>query len=368
MQTNHDRFMQLAVFEARKGLGRTAPNPSVGCVIVKSGRVIARARTCDGGRPHAEQVALLIAGSNAKDCEIYVTLEPCTKGTQHISCSRALIEAQVKSVFIGCIDQNPDIAGTGVKMLEDAGIQVEVGILEKECQKLAEGFFYSKNKKRPFITLKIATSLDGKIATSNGHSQWITNTLSRRRAHLERSYHDAILVGSSTMLKDNPDLTARLPGLEHKMTRIICDSNLKTPPDSKIFHNSDQHPVLIICQRSSMDTSKDSQRHLESLKAAGAHIQAIDDIYNLDDMLSILVDHGITRLMIEGGSKINASFLKSGFVDRVLWFRAPIIIGSDGLSAINDLDVAQISHSIKLTHVQSDRYGEDVLDIFEKNA
>ena len=213
-QSIHQIYMRSALNLARYGLGRTAPNPTVGCVIVKDNHVIGRGRTSEGGRPHAEVNALKMAGEKARGATAYVTLEPCSHVGKTPPCAQAFIDAGLAKVFVAIKDTDERVSGRGIQMLRDAGIEVEVGLLEKEAYDINKGFFLTRSHNRPFISLKSATSHNAKIAGADKKQVWITNELSRRRAHLIRAQHDAIAVGVNTVLIDNPSLTTRLDGVD----------------------------------------------------------------------------------------------------------------------------------------------------------
>lgn len=323
--------MRSALALARWGLGRVAPNPSVGCVIVKDGHVVGRGRTADGGRPHAEPVALEMAGDKAKGADVYVTLEPCSHYGKTGPCAKALIEAGVQKVFVATQDLNPDVNGQGVEMLRQAGIEVVTGLLEEEARELNKGFFLTHQQQRPLITLKIATSANGKIAKANGESKWITGDLARRRAHLLRAQHDAIGVGVNTVLIDNPSLTTRLPGVAHQLKIVVFDRRGRLTGKERIF----DHDLLVLSNADLKTAMKD------------------------------LCDTGITRLMVEGGAALLSSFIKEGLYDEFYWFRAPHDLPDDGLNAIEDFDIADIETHTSLKLHQRMMLGQDSLEIYK---
>jgi diaminohydroxyphosphoribosylaminopyrimidine deaminase / 5-amino-6-(5-phosphoribosylamino)uracil reductase len=228
-------FMRQALALARRGLGRTWPNPSVGCVIVKNDHVVGCGRTAESGRPHAEAAALQEAGADAKGATAYVSLEPCAVSGREGACAPALVRAGIKRAVIACMDTNPLVFGQGIEILKEAGVDVTFGVLEEDAQELNKGFFLRFSEERPLITLKTACSLDGKVALANGQSQWITGELARRHVHSLRVQHDAVLVGIGTVKADDPMLNARVDGLVHNTVRIILDSKLETPMESRQF-------------------------------------------------------------------------------------------------------------------------------------
>ena len=356
--------MRSALNLARTGLGRVWPNPSVGCIVVKESHVVGRGRTADSGRPHAETVALEMAGDQTKGAHVYVSLEPCVHHGHTGPCAQALIEAEVTKVIIAVEDSDPRVKAQGMEMLRDAGIEVVVGILEDQARDLNQGFFLRYAQGRPFISLKTATTLDSKIATKTGQSKWITGELARGRAHLIRAGHDAIAVGVNTVLEDNPSLTARLPELEHYGVRIIFDTNLRLAGTEKIFEKSADHPVWII---TSIEATNEKAKPLVN---AGADIVTIpkndQGQIDLKAAMSELSEKGITRLLVEGGAGLMTSFMKAELYDQLYWFRAGSVIGADGLSAAQPLGIENIDQKIHLNHAEQMTLGEDVLDIYRR--
>ncbi len=327
----HTYHMQSALNLARYGLGRTAPNPSVGCVIVKDNHVVGRGRTADGGRPHAEVMALKMAGGKARGAKAYVTLEPCSHVGQTPPCAQALIDAGVQKVFVAIEDTDKRVSGRGIQMLRDAGIEVEVGLLEKEAYEINKGFFLTRSHNRPFISLKSATSNNGKIAGVNKKQIWITDELSRHRAHLIRAQHDAIAVGVNTVLIDNPSLTTRLNGADTRAKIIVFDRNNRLSGNEKIFEND---PLVI--------TEPDLHKAMKQLS-----------------------DTGITRLLVEGGAGMVSAFLKENLYDQFYWFKAPHDIDEDGLNAIEHFDIKAIEKETNLKHAQIIQLNEDVLNVYK---
>ncbi len=357
-------YMKSALALARQGLGRTWPNPSVGCVIVKDGHVVGRGRTSDGGRPHAEVNALQMAGVKAEGTCVYVTLEPCAHQGQTGPCAKALIDAGVAKVVIATEDTDERVAGKGIEMLRAAGIEVVVGILGDKAKTLNKGFFLRHSEKRPLISLKTATTLDAKIATRTGQSKWITGNLARKRGHLLRVQHDAIAVGVNTIFEDNPNLTSRLEGISKPMVRIVFDTNLRLKGSEAIFDDVADHPVWIV---TSVKATSDKAKALVN---AGADILTVaknaSGYVDLARAMNAICDRGITRLLIEGGAGLVTSFMREGFYDTLYWFKAGSVIGADGLSAMQSLGIKNIDEKISLTHLEQITLGDDVLDIFEK--
>ncbi|GAA0730361.1 diaminohydroxyphosphoribosylaminopyrimidine deaminase/5-amino-6-(5-phosphoribosylamino)uracil reductase [Sphingomonas trueperi] len=320
---NDARWMAVALGLAERGKGRTAPNPNVGCVLVRDGRIVGRGWTQPGGRPHAEAMALAEAGEAARGATAYVTLEPCA----HVSprgpaCSDLLVAAGVARVVAALRDPDPRTDGTGFARLEEAGIAVESGLMAAEARRSMAGFLTRLAKRRPHVTLKLATSLDGRIALSTGESKWITGPQARAHAHLERARHDGILVGRGTFLADVPKLDVRLPGLADRAPRrILLSATGPTPPDWE-------------------------------------RIADIADIRHLA---------GIDTLMVEGGAKAATAFLRADMVDRLLLYRAPILLGG-GKPAVEAFGLAALSEAHDRWRLLDSRLlGSDRFEVYERN-
>ena len=320
--------MDDALRMAEEGQGRCWPNPSVGCVIAKDGVVISRARTADSGRPHAETIALSLAGEQAQGADMYITLEPCAHHGKTPPCVDAVIAAGVSRVFIGCVDPDPRVSGQSIKRLREAGIAVIVGVRESECRESLHGFFTRIAHNRPAFTLKIASSLDGRITNAKGESQWITGEDARAFVHLLRARHDAVLTGIGTVLADNPLLNIRLEGQNgHQPLRIVLDSHLRTPLHAKLFSTLPQQPLWILTH------STDSHRK-SALEAEGARVETLPDMLP-STIAAFLGQKGLTRVFIEAGAKVAGSFMEAGLIDQIYWFHAPIVLGSQGLPALD---------------------------------
>lgn len=300
MVSDHQTFMQHALSLARANLGQTWPNPAVGAVVVKDGKIIGEGYTARGGRPHAETQALAKAGENAKGATLYVSLEPCAHHGKTPPCTDAIIAAGIVRCVAACRDPNTPVNGKGVEQLKSAGIDVIEGVCEKEARELNRGFISVVEQKRPYIAMKIATSADGKIA--GGSSKWITGEAAREEVHRLRSEFDAIVTGIGTVLSDDPLLTVRRSGLEHKSpVRVILDRNHRLPRNSKLANSTDASPIWVLNSKT------------------------------VQEVVLHLADKGITRVLVEAGSRINTAFLESGLVDRIYWFKSPDTIGMDGL-------------------------------------
>ena len=358
--------MGAALNLARRGLGNTWPNPAVGCVIVKNNKVVGRGWTKPGGRPHAETEALKNAGYEALGSTAYVTLEPCNHFGKTPPCTEALICAGVRKVVIASLDPDKRVSGSGLKRLEDAGIVVDLGMARSEANKINQGYFLRVKNSRPFITLKIATTLDGKIATRNGESEWITGEVSRKTVHKLRASHDAVMVGSGTALIDNPSLACRLPGVKntHKL-RVVLDGRLRVPETGIIAQTARKIPVLIFTVSGGKDKSEKVKR-LESLGVTIVIFEKNGERPNIRDVMTEVSARGITRLLVEGGGSLAASLLANDLVDELAWFRAPSIIGGDGLSSIANLGLDKLENMATFSRQSLTILGDDSLEILAR--
>lgn len=352
-------MMRAALALARRSLGRTWPNPTVGCVIVKDGKVIARGRTQDGGRPHAEAVALKKAGDAARGATVYVTLEPCAHHGKTPPCADALVAAGVARVVSAIEDPDPRVKGKGHARLRDAGIAVEVGEGAEEATRINEGFFLRVREGRPFFHLKLATSLDGRIATKSGDSKWITGEAARAHVHRQRALHDAILVGAGTARADDPELTVRLPGLaKHSPVRIVLDSKARLSPKSKLVKTARTTPTWLVCGKAA---------RTGTLEKAGVEIVRVAKM-DATVIAKVLGARGLTRVLIEGGGQVAASFLKAGLVDRLSLYRAGIVLGGDSRSAVGDLGLKKVSSAPRFTLESVQVIAGDTLETWRRGA
>ncbi len=354
------RFMRAALRLARRGAGTVSPNPLVGAILVRGGKIVGSGYHRFFGGPHAECNALEIAGEKARGADLYINLEPCSHFGKTPPCSDALIAAGIRRAFIGMQDPNPLVSGSGIKKLAAAGIAVETGILERECRQLNEAFIKYITSKIPFVYLKLAASLDGKIATASGDSKWITGTASRALVHALRSRVDAVMVGIGTVLSDDPQLTARLyPGAIKNPLRVIVDSTLRTPLRSRLLATARNVPTIIATTNSS------SKSRAEAVTQSGAELltmPARNGRVNLKLLMKKLAHRGIASVLIEGGSALSAAALKDGIVDKVLFFYAPKIIGGENsYSMVGGAGSKRISRAITLKDVRYRRVGEDIL-------
>lgn len=358
--TDMDReYMQNALELAAKAVGRTNPNPAVGAVIVKDGHVVGEGFHKKAGTPHAEIHALNMAGENARGSTVYVTLEPCSHYGKTPPCADALISAGVERVVIATQDPNPRVAGRGIKKLKDAGIDIVTGVLETEAQRLNEVFFKYIQNNMPFVALKTAMTLDGKIATYTGDSKWISNELSRHYVHELRNIYDAILVGIGTVIKDDPMLNTRLDYADKKdPIRVIIDGNLEIPINSKIVKTSKNQRTIVFCAAGN-NTEKCELLRLHNIQI----IELGEDPANipLDKVLQILGSMEICSLLVEGGGEINASFIQNRLIDKVYWFISPKILGGrQAPSPIGGQGVRYMDQAVKLNFIELNYFGEDI--------
>jgi diaminohydroxyphosphoribosylaminopyrimidine deaminase/5-amino-6-(5-phosphoribosylamino)uracil reductase len=351
--------MRAALSLAARGLGRVWPNPAVGCVILdRAGLVVGRGHTQPGGRPHAETEALRQAGAAAQGGTAYVTLEPCAHHGKTPPCAEALIAAGLKRCVIALQDPDSRVAGRGIEMLRQAGHAITLGVLEQEAAELNAGFLKRVTIGRPLVALKLATTLDGRIATSTGHSQWITGPAARQRGHLLRASFDGILIGSGTALADNPNLTCRLPGLaDRSPVRIVLDRRLRLPLDSELVRTASKVPLWLIT------TDSHPTEKLAPYRQAGAEVIQLSSVAP-DVVLSALGDRGLTRLLIEGGAQIAAAFLTAKLVDRLIWMRAGGILGGDALAAIAELGLDQLADMPRFERSSAQALGGDYLETY----
>jgi len=354
---NDEYYMQLAIELARRGRGRVSPNPLVGAVIVKNGRIIGKGYHRQYGGNHAEINAISNAKEDAAGATLYVTLEPCCHEGKTPPCVETIIRNKLKKVVIGTIDSNPLVCCGGIKNLQNRGIEVKTGVLEQECRDLNEIFFHYMETGMPFVTVKYAQTLDGRIATSTGQSQWISSEAARKFAHKLRAEHDAVLVGTGTLRKDNPALTVRLARGRNPL-RIVLDSSLSIPEQAKILQNIPQAKTLIA-------TLKKAQgARYEILKSAGAEIITVknDRRGNIDlkKLFKILAGRGISSLLVEGGAQIITAVLKNNLADRLVAIIAPKIIGK-GLEAVGDLGIGNLAQAKRLSFRRIRKIGADLV-------
>jgi len=349
-----ETFMKKTLKLALKGAGKVSPNPMVGALIVKDGKVISQGYHSFYGGPHAEVVALSNAGEEAKGATLYVNLEPCVHFGKTPPCVPRIIDAGIKRVVVATLDPNPLVSGRGIKTLKDAGLEVSVGVLESEAKRLNEAFFKWITKKIPFVILKVASTIDGKIADTSGESKWITSFASRKLVHRLRAFYDAVLVGIGTILKDDPELTVRFVKGRNPV-RVILDAYLRTPLDAKVLSAEGRKIIF-----HSSQVSKDKVKALKALKVELFEVSSKDGLLDLDEVLKKLGEMGIASLIVEGGRKVLSSFLDMGLVDKILYFVAPKVLGK-GIGPFDEMSVSSLSDSLTLKDVRVRRVGVDIL-------
>lgn len=340
------KYIEYTLQLAKKALGKTSPNPMVGAVVVKDGKIVGEGFHQKAGSPHAEINALDQAKTNAKGATLYVNLEPCSHQGRTPPCTQSIIKAGIKKVVISMIDPNPQVCGK--EELEKAGVEVKIGILEKEAEKLNEAYIKYMTTNLPFVILKSAITLDGKITTLE--KSWITSYESRKLAHQIRSQVDAILVGKNTILIDDPLLTTRIKGAKDPF-KIIADTRLEIPLNAKVFKNP--HKVIIA---TTQDAKQNKILTLEKLGTKVLILPKYQKMIDISELMKRLADMEIISVLVEGGALINSTFLKNGLVDKVLFFIAPKIAGNTQLSAVGDLP-----QTIRLKELTFEKIGEDIL-------
>ncbi|KUK36385.1 MAG: diaminohydroxyphosphoribosylaminopyrimidine deaminase [Thermacetogenium sp.] len=356
----HIRFMSRALELAALGKGKTSPNPMVGAVVVRDDLIIGEGYHMKAGTPHAEVHALRAAGDLAKGSTLYVTLEPCCHYGKTPPCTEAIIKAGIQKVVVATCDPNPLVAGKGIRSLKEAGIEVQVGIMEEEAQRLNEAFFKYIRTGLPYVVLKVAMSLDGKIATCSGDSKWITGEKARLKVQHLRAESDAVMVGIGTVLADDPLLTVRLPGESKRPLRVIVDSSLHLPVDSQLVQTAGEAPVVVAAVPGKYQ--KDKKLLLEKRGVEVLDMPGEDGMVSIEELLQELGRRGVMTLLLEGGATLNASALQADIVDKFVFFLSPLIIGGKnapgafGGSGFDTLDKALRLESLKI-----ERVGEDFL-------
>jgi diaminohydroxyphosphoribosylaminopyrimidine deaminase / 5-amino-6-(5-phosphoribosylamino)uracil reductase len=354
---NHEYYMGLALKLAQKGRGFVSPNPLVGALIVKNGQIIGRGYHKRYGGAHAEINAFRDAGHHVAGATLYVTLEPCCHQGKTPPCVDSILEHRIKHVIIGAVDSNPLVSCQGINYLRQKGVEVITGILEKECHNLNEVFFHYMETGLPFVTIKYAQTLDGRIATATGQSQWISSEATLKFAHRLRTEHDAILVGAGTIIKDNPELTCRLVRGRNPL-RVIVDSDLKIPVQSKIFQNLDQAKTIIATAK------KSGEPGYNRIAATGVEILTVNKDkqgnVNLKKLFKMLAARNISSVLVEGGAQIITSVLKDNLANRLVAIIAPKIIGK-GIEAVGDLQIRKLSLAKQLSVQNVKRMGTDIV-------
>lgn len=354
----HQKYMKVALNLAREGLGRVAPNPSVGCVIVKDDVVLGVSRTADGGRPHAEPQAIEMAGDTVRGATAYVSLEPCAHYGKTGPCAEALVEAGIARCLIACRDPDPRVSGKGIDILKSAGIEVIEGVCETEALELNAGFFSKLQQNRPFITLKLAMSADHKIAAQVEQRTQISGGVAQRYTHHLRAIHDTVLVGAGTMSADDPMLNVRIDGYSSEITRIILDSNLRFPIDAKMVQKKINDPIWVF-------HAHDPQAKKVKLEEGGVTLFPIDP-QDLSAVMTRCASEGITRVLVEGGAQIHRSFLENDMVDEFHLVRAKTVIGEQGVDAFDGYGYEDLQQRFGLQLSEKRPLGEDMLEIWRK--
>jgi diaminohydroxyphosphoribosylaminopyrimidine deaminase/5-amino-6-(5-phosphoribosylamino)uracil reductase len=358
--------MRIALSLARRGLGVAWPNPTVGCVIAVDGEIVGRGWTQPGGRPHGETEALARAGTRARGATAYVSLEPCSHWGKTPPCADALVTAGIARVVAPIEDPDPRVSGRGIAHLRDAGVAVELGLCAAEAEELNAGFLTRIRAGRPLVTLKLATSLDGRIATARGQSQWITGDTARRRAHLLRATHDAVMVGSNTVLSDDPLLTCRLPGLEDRSpVRIVVDGRLRVPLTARLVADAARAPAWFLV-REGVDEARRRAFAECGIEIVELPVGPSGEELDLGAALDALGHRGLTRVLVEGGGGLAAALMSAGLVDRIAWFRAAMVVGGDGIPAVAALGLDTLGKAPRFTRIGIESVGEDVLETLRR--
>ncbi|MGN6570744.1 MAG: bifunctional diaminohydroxyphosphoribosylaminopyrimidine deaminase/5-amino-6-(5-phosphoribosylamino)uracil reductase RibD [Pseudolabrys sp.] len=357
------RFMALALDLGRRGLGRTAPNPAVGAVIVKDGVIVGRGWTADGGRPHAETEALARAKRAARGATLYVTLEPCSHEGQTPPCADAIIKAGIARVVSAMEDPNPEVAGQGHARLREKAIAVDVGLLADEARIAHAGHIARVTHGRPRVLVKLAVSTDGKVAREGRKPIQITGEEGRERVFRMRAQNDAILVGIGTVLADNPQLTSRLPGLlERSPVRVVLDAQLRTPLSLSVISTNREYPTWVFCGEKASEMAQDI------LTQKGVRVFRVPEANGKLDLAAVLKTlnaEGITRLMVEGGPTVAASFVGAGLVDEVALLRAPMTVGASGLDALAGMKLDALTEG--MTALGAEKLGVDTFELYGRS-
>ena len=355
-----EEYMRRALELARKGEGHTSPNPMVGCVVVKDGRIISEGYHEKYGEFHAERNALTRCTEDTAGADLYVTLEPCCHQGKTPPCTDIIIEKKIARVFVGSMDSNPLVAGKGVQILRDHGIYVETGILDAECGKLNEVFYHYIATKTPFVVMKYAMTLDGKIACATGDSKWVTGEIARTQVHRMRGRYRGIMVGIGTVLADDPMLNCRVEGGVDPV-RIICDSNLRIPTESQIVKTASDIETIVACSQEALESER-KQEKIRRLKEAGIQIIGTEGAHgvNLVELMKKLGGQNIDSILLEGGGTLNASALEDGIVNKVYAYIAGKLIGGmDARSPVEGMGIDRMADAITLQNVEIEKLGDD---------
>ncbi len=371
MKDDDVAHMHAALALARRGLGNTWPNPAVGCVIVQGGRVVGRGWTAPGGRPHAETRALAEAGEAARGATAYVTLEPCSHHGRTPPCADALVAAGIRRCVVALGDPDPRVNGRGLECLRAAGIEVEEDVLAGEAEEAQAGFLTRVREGRPLVTLKLATTLDGRIATASGESQWITGPEARRMGHAMRGRHDAVMVGIGTALADDPALTCRLPRFKPvPEVRVVADTQLRLPISSTLARTAREAPVWVLHGPDAVAARREalSRRGVRLIEVKVGEVGAGQGGLDLAGALHALGSAGLTRVLVEGGAELAGGLLRAGLVDRLAWFHAPAVLGADALAAVAALSIGRLVDMSRFQRVATRSAGEDWLTVLNRRT
>jgi len=359
--TQDSQFMRQAIRLARKAAGRTSPNPLVGAVVVRDGLTVGRGHHKKAGTPHAEVHALNEAGAAATGATLYVTLEPCNHTGRTPPCTEAILRAGVSRVVVGMPDPNPHVFGSGAKFLRDRGILVEEGLLEEECRAINRPFIKHVTTGTPWVILKAAVSIDGKLATRSGKSCWITGAEARAEVHRLRNRVDGIMVGAGTALADDPSLTTRLvSGRKGRdPLRIVVDRSLRLQGEARMLRQQSAAGTVVFHGKDAPETRR------KKLTRSGARLIEVscgeDGLLSLVEILSELGRMQITSLLVEGGGRLHSSFIAQGLADEAYFFQAPLLLGNDGIALLNGLGADSVQDGVRLQGISYRRYGEDML-------
>ncbi|WP_079528466.1 bifunctional diaminohydroxyphosphoribosylaminopyrimidine deaminase/5-amino-6-(5-phosphoribosylamino)uracil reductase RibD [Halobacillus hunanensis] len=351
-----ERYMTMAIQMAKETIGQTTPNPSVAAVVVKNNQVVGLGVHVKAGEPHAEVHALRMAGEKALGAEIYVTLEPCSHFGQTPPCAQAVVDAGIKRVIIASHDPNPKVSGRGIELMKKAGLEVKTGVLKDEADELNRAFFHFIRTKQPYVRLKSAMSLDGKIATTTGESQWITGESARKDGHSYRHRSAAILAGINTVLMDNPKLTTRIAGGGNSPVRIVLDTHLRTPSTSQVIQNREA-PTWIFTGKS---VGKDEMTRFQNF----SHVEVIrlaTETVQVEAVLDYLGEQKLTSLLIEGGGTIADAFVRAGKVNETITYIAPKLIGGrQAMTPVAGEGISSLAQLDNFAFLSSEQLGEDI--------
>lgn len=357
---NDSMYMSMALQLAKGAMGQTSPNPMVGAILVKDESIVGMGAHLKAGEAHAEVHAIRMAGEKAKGATLYVTLEPCSHHGKTPPCVEAILTAGIQRVVVAVLDPNPLVAGNGVRRLTEAGLQVSVGVLEDEARRLNEVFFHYITTGKPFVTVKTASTLDGKIATETGHSRWITGERAREEVHRLRSWHDAILVGVNTIIADDPALTTRIQGQEalKQPIRLILDSTLRIPITSRVITDG-KAPTWVIT------TKRAASEKCDLLREQGVKVIVMDqEQIEINEILKILGENKITSVLVEGGSAVNGAFLQAQSINKMIqYFSMKIVGGAQAPTSFGGTGLAQMGDAVILDQVEVESVGKQDLRI-----